>query len=181
MRASGPEHLEDFPLICRWCVRSPEANGHRAGAEPVFDASAHLRDLGVGGGAAGGRTARKEVTRVTHHRHPHGDVSNRDAVVNQLAGLALAIPPLDVSGADLELQYGRHALQRSVPIVLCVLPVTVQVDEARRDDQPARVDPLLALERLRVDRRNAPITNADVSYCVETGLRIEHAAVVDDE
>ena len=115
-----------------------------------------------------------------HHRHPHFDVADTDAVVDALAALSLAIPRSDVRRAQLELQRGRHAVQRIEPIGLVRLSVRVQVDEARGDDEASGVDRVSAAYRFARDDGDASALEPDIADRIEVSGRIDDATAEND-
>jgi hypothetical protein len=175
------KHLEDLPLRRRWRVSSAKADGDGASAETVFDAAANLDHFRVGRSARRRGAARKEVARILHDRHPHGNVADGDAVVDHLSRLAFAIPLIDVRGSDFELEHARHAVEHGVAIVFSILSVAVQVDEPGGDDQSLCVDAPLTLKRFRIDRDDPPAADADVPNAIDARFGINHAPVLDDK
>jgi hypothetical protein len=181
VRAGSAEHLQHLPLRRGRCVGGAKSDRHRTGTKPGLEAPPHLRYFGVAGGLACRRSARQEAAGVVHHRHAHGDVADGDPVVNQLARLALAVPAVDVGRAHLELEHAGHPVLRGMPVVLRVLAVPMQVDEPRREDQPAPVDAPAALKRTRFDRGDRPAADADLAGRIEPRFRVHHPRAVDDE
>jgi len=57
----------------------------------------------------------------------------------------------------------------------------MQVDESGADDQSRRIDHRCALEGLRRNPGDAISNDPDTSDRVESCLRIDHSAAVDDE
>ena len=84
--------------------------------------------------------------RIFHHLHADRNVSDADAVVNGRPFAALVVPAIDVGRSDLELQRGRHAVSGVSFVVGRGLPVLMEIDEARRHDEPAGVKRLAAFE-----------------------------------
>ncbi len=80
-----------------------------------------------------------------------GGADGRTEVDERLAGV-LAVELGDGLGAALELERGRHAVERGEAVAAGGLPVVVEVDEAGGDDQALGVDRVLAGEGLRADR-----------------------------
>ena len=123
----------------------------------------------------------RKVAGIAEHRHPHLDLADAHAVVDEPSLLPLPIPAIDVGRADLELERRRDAVERLKPVRLLGLPVRVEVDEARGDHEAARVDDRLAGERRLGDRGNLSAADADAAHGVEARLRIDDAALDDDE
>jgi hypothetical protein len=180
-RARGPEHLEYLPFRRRGCVRGAKADGDRASAEAILDAAAHRRHFLIGRSTARRRTGREKGPWIIHDGHANRDVSDGHAVVDELSGRTLTIPAVDIAGADFQLEDARHAVESRVAVVLRVLAVPVQVDEAGRHHEPARLDPAIPLQRRRVDGDDLPCADADVPHRVEARLGIQDAPVRDDE
>ena len=82
----------------------------------------------------------KPGARIAEHLHARRDVADGHAVVDDLACLPRLVPRRHVARAHLELERGRDAVAHHHPVRLVLLPVLVQVDEARRDDVVRRVD-----------------------------------------
>ena len=128
------------------------------------------------------RSGREEAgRRVLHDCHSRADVSDRRAVVDQRLPFSTSIKGWDVPGPDLELQRGGDAVEREHAIVLVVLSVRVQVDEARRDDEAFCIEGGLAGDRRRRDRFDLAVPNPDESRRVEARLGIDHAPVGDHD
>ena len=87
-----------------------------------------------------------EKSRVAHHSHAHGNVSDADAVVDESSRLSIGVPSLDIRSADLELQRGGHTITRLKTIGLRRLSVRMKIDEAGSDDEPGGVDGRAARE-----------------------------------
>ena len=60
--------------------------------------------------------------------------------------LAVGVPGFDVARADLQFKRGGDAVARLDFVVFGILPVGVEVYEARGDDQPGGVNDLIALD-----------------------------------
>jgi hypothetical protein len=99
-----------------------------------------------------GGVERQEGAAVLHHGHARLDVPRRRAVVDERLPLARGVERRHVGRADFEFERRRDAIERVEAVVLVVLPMHMQVDEARRDDQPLGVDHLLPLQRTFGDR-----------------------------
>ena len=106
---------------------------------------------------------RQERAGIFHHRHPHFDVTDAHAVVDSLAGTSFAIPRVDVRRAELELERCRHAVERLHPICLRRHSVRVNVNEAGRHDEAARVDRIAAAYCFFRDDGDSSVENADVA------------------
>ena len=87
---------------------------------------------------------------------------------------------IDRRAAGFELERGRDAVARLQPPAGKRLRVAVQVDEARRDDEPADVDRRRPVERV-ANRGDAATVDADVASSVEPGLRIDHPPAGQDQ
>src|SRR5690606_14650436 len=175
------QDLEDLVTRGGGRVRGAEPDSDGPLAQAAVGAAHALGLLLRRGRLLGARAAGQELARIAEHRHAHGDVADGGAVVDELPGLALAVPRADVADADLELEPGRHAVQHRVAVILRVLAVAVQVDEPGRDDQAGRIDDPRALQRTFRDRDDAVAADADAADRVQPGLRVDHAAVGDDE
>ena len=103
------------------------------------------------------------------------------AEVNQRAPLALREEARHVGDSDLELERRRHAVERLEPVVLRILAVRVEVDEARRDHEARGVEHGRAPQRLLRNGRDAAARNPDVADRVETGLGVHDPASLKDD
>ena len=125
-------------------------------------------------GAAVERAARDDV-------HASHGPRCREAEVDRRTALRFArVRAIDGRAAGFELERGRDAVARLQPPSGKRLRVAVQVDEARRDDEPVDVDRRRPVERV-ADRGDAPAVDADVALPVEPGLRIEHPPTRQDQ
>ena len=118
---------------------------------------------------------------IAQHLHARRDVADRHAVVDDLPALARRVPRGHVAGAHFELEGRGDAVAHHHPVRLFLLPVLVQIDEARRDDVAGRVDDAGTGERRFGDRLDRPAADADMPYSVEARFRIHHAAVGDHQ
>ena len=115
-------------------------------------------------------------------RDPRKQPRRREAVVDRPA-----LPPdavvrgRDRQRAGLELERGGDAVKRLHARRRQVLPVRVQVDEPRRDDEPARVEDGAPAERRRRDGRDTAVANAHRLDSVETRLRVNDPPVGEHE
>src|SRR5260221_8892484 len=130
--------------------------------------------------AIGSVAHRHEGAGIVHHRHSDFDVTDAHAVVDSLAGAALAIPRVDVRRSELELECCRHAVERTEPIDLRRLSVIVQVDEARGDDKVVRVDDIPTAYGFGRDDSDLSIENPDVANRIEIRFRIDNASAEND-
>ncbi len=73
----------------------------------------------------------KKFTWIAQDSHAYRNVTDADPVIDQCAALPRGVPPIDVAGADLELERGRHSVPRLVAVRLRGLLVGVKVDEPR--------------------------------------------------
>ena len=115
-----------------------------------------------------------------HHRHPDFDVADADAVVDALAGAALAVPGVDVRRSQLELERRRHTVQRSEPIGLGYGSVIVKVDEPRSHDEACRIDRVSAAYGLRRDDGDSSVEDPDIADRIELAGRIDDASAKND-
>ena len=91
----------------------------------------------------------------------------RETEVNRRTpSLFAGIREINGRAAGLELERGRDAVADLQPPAGKRLRVAVQVDEPRRDDEPAQVDRLRPLERV-TNRSNAAAVDAHVASAVE--------------
>ena len=108
-----------------------------------------------------------------HVHASHGPRCREAEVDRRTPPLLAGVRAIDGRAAGFELERGRDAVARLQPPTRKRLRVAVQVDEARRDDEPADVDRRRPLERV-TNRGDAPTVDAHVASPVEPGLRIEH-------
>jgi hypothetical protein len=170
-----PEHCELFISRRSRRIWKSCADAHRALTQTNLHQFHDLGDLFRRRVSIRSVAHWQERAGIAHHRHPHLDVTNADAVVDSLAGTSLAIPRVDIRRSNLELERCRHAIERSVPVDLRCLSMIVQVDEARRDDKPARVDRVSPLDGFSVIIATRPVEDPDVGDRVEIRVRIHHA------
>ena len=112
---------------------------------------------------------------IAQDLHPRGNVSDRDAVVDDLPGLAGRVPARHVRRADLQLERGGDPVTHHQAIGLLLLTVLMEVDEAWGDHMAGRVDHPGSLERRLRDRFDGAPADADVANAVEPRLRIHDA------
>ena len=125
-----------------------------------------------------GRVPRgKEVARVVHHSHAHGNVADGYAIVDQGLIFPLVVPGLDVRDSDFHFERGGDAVHGFVAVVLRVLPVRVQIDEAWRNHQAGGVDGGAAFQRRSGNGLDLAAGNAQIANGVEAAFRIDDAAV----
>ena len=177
----GAKHLQDFPAGRAGRVLQSHADAERAAGEALLDLAAALGDLGIGGGAMGGVAGGQECAGVVHHAHAHGDVADGCAVVDEGLGLALIVKGVHIGHAHFELERGGHAIHGFGAVVLGVLAVRVEIDEAGGDHQAGGVDRGAACERGGGDGLDLARGDAKLADGVEAGFRIDDAAVADDE
>ena len=170
------EHGQQLIARCRRRVRKPGADVDRARAETKLDALRDFANLRGRRRAIGAVAHRHPSAGVVHHRHPNLDVADADAVVDYLTGAALVVPGSDIGRAELELERGRHTVQRIEPIGLRALSVRVQIDEARGDDQAPCIDRVTAPDGARRDDGDASPREPDIADRVEPGGGIDHAS-----
>src|SRR5207248_8984693 len=138
------------------------ADVDRALAQTNLDAPGDLANLRGRCSTIGCVTHGHPGAGIVHHRHSDFDVADADAIVDALAGASLAIPGSDIRCSELELQRSRHAIQRIEPISLGRLPVSVDVDEAWCDDEPARVDGVSAAQGFGRDDGDSSVAKPDI-------------------
>ena len=173
------EHRQQLIARCRRRVRKPGADVDRARAETKLDALRDFANLRGRRRAIGAVAHRHPSAGVVHHRHPNLDVADADAVVDYLTGAALVVPGSDIGRAELELERGRHTVQRIEPIGLRALSVRVQIDEARGDDQAPCIDRVTAPDGARRDDGDASAREPDIADRIESGGWIHHVAAED--
>src|SRR5262249_5927771 len=133
------------------------------------------------GGFVRGIPAWQERTRIVHHRNPNWNVPNADAVVDQSPWFAVAVPAVDISRADFELDGARDAVEYLASAGFVGLLVRMEIDERRRNNESGGVDLLPAGERPFGDRRDFSGANSDAAHGIESGFGIDHASADDDE
>ena len=90
------------------------------------------------------------------------------------------IPAVHIGSAAFQLERGCHAVVCLKLIISRLLPVLMQIDEPRRDDESLRVDHLFTLQRFSGDRANLAAANSDFSYGIQARLRIHDPSIGDD-
>src|SRR5687768_16603357 len=106
-------------------------------------------------------------------------MTDGDAVVDQCFTGALRVPAIDIFSPNLELERRRHTIERKQAIVLAVLPVRVQIDEAGCHDLTAGFEHSRAPQWGCADRGDLAAADAHPADGVQTRFRIDHAAVRD--
>ncbi len=87
-------------------------------------------------------------------------MTDRGTVVDQGRALSSRIPGTHRIHTDLELEGGRDSIAGLKAAASRILTVRVQIDEARRDDQPRGVDRVHRLDRVLGERHDDTIPNA---------------------
>jgi hypothetical protein len=141
------EHLQDLPAGRGGRVMRADTDAYGAAGEAVLDLAAALGDLGIGGGAMGGVAGGQEVAGVVHDAHTHGDVTDGCAVVDEGLRMALIIPGIHIGYAHFHFERGGDAVHGFRAVILGILAMLVEIDEAGRDDQSGGVDGGAAVER----------------------------------
>ena len=135
-----PERFEDFEFGGAGRVLEPKADPEttrrQAGIESLLDLGNLLR----GGLVSPAAPGRQEGAGIVHDRHPGRDVADRRAKIDQRLAGPVGVELRHVAGADLEFERRGHAVHREDPVVLIILAVGMEVDEARGHDQPLGVD-----------------------------------------
>ncbi len=158
VRGRGLEEVEDLVAPRRGRVGEADAESQRARVEPARDELQDLRDLlrrralvrlGVleNERVLRGLRVRERSGGLQQLGARAGGADPRAEVDERLAGV-LAVELGDGLGAALELERGRHAVERGEAVAAGGLPVVVEVDEAGGDDQALGVDRVLAGEAL---------------------------------
>ena len=99
----------------------------------------------------------------------------RHTVVDERLIRALRIPRRDRIRADLQLQCRRHAIARQIFVVDRVLTVRVEIDEARRHNQPFDIDGIAGRGNSGGYGNDPPAFDAHCAYGVEVRFRVEHS------
>ena len=115
------------------------------------------------------------------HRHPHLDVADAHAVVDQPARFPLLVPAIDIGSAHFELERGGDAVGCFVPVGFVRLSVLVKIDEAGRDDESRGVDRSPPLQRAVGDGGNLSAADSDAPDRVQSRFRIDDTTVQHDE
>src|SRR5258705_11813465 len=108
-------------------------------------------------------------------------MSSANSVVDGGLSIALRIPAIDISSANLEFQRSSHSVHYFVAIVLFVLPVLVKVNEPRRNDEPAGIDRGAALELTAADSFNSAVGDAEVAHGVEFRFRVKYSPIQNND
>src|SRR5262249_42447078 len=134
------EHTQDLPRPRAWRIGHEHADSQRPSLEPVLYATDDLLHFGIGRGPIGGGACWLGRTRVAQRGPARLDMTDADAVVDRALSRALGVPAVDVARPLLELERRGDAVEDLDAIGLGRLGVLVEIDESRRDDEPARVD-----------------------------------------
>ena len=87
----------------------------------------------------------------------------------------------NIGNADFEFQRGRDPVERHEAIRILALPMLVQIDEARGDNQSARIDRPSAVQRFGGNPRDRVSTDSYVAHSVQVGLRVNDSAGLQHE
>src|SRR6266852_6549232 len=96
-----PKHIDDLTVRCGCRVVDPHSYGQRAASQSFCDLLLDLRQLFRCSCAMSGVATRQECTRVEHHSHSNGNVTDADAEVDESFPFPLGVPPVDVVGSHL--------------------------------------------------------------------------------
>ena len=164
------------------CIGAAESHGDSALRKPLAEKSLHVGHLRLARRAASTNARRhKPLAGVAEHLHAHGDVTDRDAVIDDLPALACCIPPGYIACPHFQLECRCDAVAHHHPVRLFLLSVLVQIHEARGDDVAGRVDYAGTGERRFGDRLDLPGADAHVAHGVKARFRIHHATVGDHQ
>src|SRR5689334_15266345 len=104
LRSCGDtEYGQQLISRCRRCIRESSADVDGAFTETDLNALRDLANLRGCRGAIGAVAHRHHGPGIVHHRHADLDVTDADAVVDPVAGAALAVPGGDIGRSELEL------------------------------------------------------------------------------
>ena len=118
---------------------------------------------------------------IVHHFHAHGDVADAYAEIDQRLPFPRGIPFGNIIGSGLEFQRSRHAVMGLKLIVARLLPVLVEIDESRRDDQSLGIDGRTPRQRRFGYGGDLASADADVAHSIQARLRIHHPAIGDHQ
>ena len=163
------EHALDLRHVGPGRVGGPETDPQRTLVESPPDHRLHLGDLRLcGRPEAADARGKERGAGIVQNGHARLDVPDAHAVVDDLAAVALVVPGVDVTRADLELERGRDAVAHHQRVRLLALAVLVQVDESRRHDQASRIDDAPSVELCICNLDDRAVLDADVAHGVET-------------
>ena len=89
------------------------------------------------------------------------------------------VPAGDIGGAHFEFEGTGDAVPGLERVGFGILPVLVQIDEARRDHQAFGVNDFAPLQGLRGDGLDGATVDPHRTHRVQFGFRIDYAAIGD--
>ena len=119
--------------------------------------------------------ARQKVTTVVHDGHPHWNVANAGAKIDQCILCTDHVPCIYICNPHLEFERCCHAVG-SLDSILAVL---VQVNKARRYNKSARIECRSAPQPFRTDRLDLASANANIANGIEAGFWVNDTTVED--
>ncbi len=176
-----PEQLQHLGARFVRQVGDAKSDPERAFVQPAANPRQHVGELFRRSGALHRFIARQQLAGVMPHRDARRQLAAGGAEVDQRPAFALCVPRGDGVGAHLHFKRRRHAVARLETIVFGRLPVRMQIDESRRDDQSRGVDRRPAPERRRGNGGDLPAANTNVPHRVEIARRVQHTPVGDHQ
>ena len=124
-------------------------------------------------------SARQESSGIVHHRHSNGNVTHAGAIVDKCFVLPLSIPTVNICHADFQFQRRGHAVAGLRPVVLVILAVLVQIDEAGCNHKTLGIDRLPPLQCRAADSSNFATADSHIAHRIQSRFRIHHSSVCD--
>src|SRR5260370_7326089 len=118
-----------------------------AAARAILNLVVDLLQLGGRGLPTGGVAEGQKGAGVFHDFHAYGNMSDGYTEVDQRFSFPPRIPLINIRRADFELQRCRDPVMGLELVVSRLLSVLVHVDEAGRDYNSLRINPLLPSDR----------------------------------
>ena len=108
-------------------------------------------------------------------------MTDTHAVIGELTAFALTVPAGYVPGAHLELEPRGDTVPDHESEGFLALPMDVQVNKARCNDEPGCVDHARSREHILANRLDVAIADAHVAHGVQAGFRVHHPAALQNQ
>src|SRR6185437_2103929 len=127
--ARPPESFPGLPIGRGGRVGRSEPHSNGALPQSLVNLADHLGDLARGRDLVCRIAIRQKSAGIMHDRNPYRDVADADTVVDGSPWFSVAIPRIDVCGANLELEGRGNAIQHLASVGFVGLLVRMQIDE----------------------------------------------------
>jgi len=158
------------------------AQPQRAGIEFLPQAIFDRLDLRCSRGLVGRGARRRNdgwiVYGLTEYQSAGGGVTSGGAVIDQRAAVLVLQESRHIRRTNLHFQRRGNAIEGLQAAARGILPVLVQVDETRRDDETLGIQHAFAGQGLRRDAHDPALSEAYVADGIDARFRIHHAAAL---